>query len=773
MSTKSNSPLALIDKVGIANGRLVIADRAADEARVYEGLNLAFDKSGGGSNFSLSAEGPNGTWSISANASGAPTGVRRLDIDTKNISLDEILLVSGLRKIGVDFDMPISSKFTMALAPDGGLTEIAGDIGFGAGYLRFDDPNDEPKMIDSIDTSFHWDRSARQVAIDQVRVHAGSSDFAFKGAVVPPVREGEAWQIKLVNPQPEIYGAERPGEAPITLTRFALAARVNLAQKTAALDQFSFAGPQCSFAMTGLIDWVNGPHVRLGASLGPTSSATAVRLWPAFIVAPVRSWFLAHWKGGVIETGKLQVDFDAAMMNAMRLQHAPPDKAVAIDFTVSKGAVEFLPGAPLLQNIEGSGHITGRTSTFIAKQGTLDAGAGGPLILSQGMFRVANAEIKPTPAQFSAQVAGSVEAVGALLNKDALKPYASLPVDPTSLKGHIVGTLGVGLQLGPVVRPKDVQLTINAMATDLTAEHLFGKEQLEGASLNVIVDASGMKVKGQGHLFGGPATIDIEKPIDQQATASVSVVLDDAARAKQGLGGLSNLRGPITARMSAPLGVPPPVKAEVELDLTRAAITGLPGISKPAGRPGKISFTLSPDGNGTQIDQLAVDAAPIQARGSLQLGSDLSLVSAKFSQLKFSQGDDMRAEVAKAGDGWKVAVHAAALDARPFLRNLTFAHPDPAAETAQHTESGKETAKESAKESGKEALADKEIEIDLKATSLTGYNKTVLSGADLHLVKRGEALRQFAVSGRFGHAPISGQLSNTGSPSPQLDLGTE
>ncbi len=143
--------------------------------------------------------------------------------------------------------------------------------------------------------------------------------------------------------------------------------------------------------------------------------------------------------------------------------------------------------------------------------------------------------MKPTPSLFTAQVAGTVEAVAALLKIDAMKPYASLPIDPSTLKGNITGKLGVGLRLGPVMKPKDTELTIDANATNLTADHLVGKELLENANLNVLVGASGLSAKGQGRIYDAPATIDIEKPIDQQATASISILLDDATRAKQGL----------------------------------------------------------------------------------------------------------------------------------------------------------------------------------------------------------------------------------------------
>lgn len=766
MSTKADSPLASLDRLGIAHGKLVITDRTTEQTRVYEGLHLALTKSSHGKNFSLSAEGPNGTWSIVADASGVPSSTRHLDISAKNISIDEILLVTGSRKLGVDFDMPISSKFSMALAPDGGLTEIAGKVNFGSGYLRFEDPNDEPKMIDSIATAFHWDRANRRIAIDKAQIHSGGTDFDFKGVLAPPTHEGDDWRLSLVNPRQEIYGAERPGELPIVLSKVGLSARINLVAKKLTLDRFEFSGPKCSFAMSGTIDWTKGPHIRLGASIGPTQSRVAVRLWPSFMIAPVRSWFLSHWKGGIIESGSLRVDFDAATIAAMKLQHAPPDKAVALDFTVSKGVVEFLPGVPPLHDVEGTGHITGRTSTFIATSGRLDTATGGQLVLSNGSFRVFNAEVKPTPAQFSAQVAGSVEAVGALLNLAALKPYASLPIDPTTLQGKIEGTLGIGLRLGPVIKPKDTKLTIDATATDLTAQHLIGKESLEDATLHVLVGASGMKVTGQGQLFGAPASIDIEKPIDQTAMATVSLVLDDAERAKHGLGAFSNVTGPITAKITTPLGVPPPIKANIDLDLTHAAVVGLPGIAKAAGRPGKASFILEVGDKGTQIQQLLVDAAPIEARGSVQLGSDGSMTSARFSQVRFSPGDDMKVDVAKSGNGYKMIVRATTFDARPFLQHLTFAKKNqPAAADADDPHGSK-------KADSKDAVGAKDFDIDLKSAVLKGYNKTVLSNVDLRIVKQGDKLRQFSIDGRFGHAPISGYLVGANSPSPQLNLST-
>jgi hypothetical protein len=768
VSTRPNGPLAAIDHVGISRGRFVIDDRLNDQTKLYNGLDLSLDKSGSGTNLDLSAQGPSGLWSVSASASGNPGGDRRLDVEFKNISLDEISIVSGLRNIGADFDMPVSSKFVMVLGADRSLANVSGRVHFDPGYLRFEDPNDEPRMIDSIDAALHWDRASRRIVIDNAQLQAGQTDFSIGGAIAPPVREGEPWTINFMNSGPSVLGPERPGEDPISIDHIGFQGRLAFGEKSLFVDRFEFNGPNCGLAMAGRIDWKNGPHVRLGASIAPTPAMVAVRLWPSFMAADVRAWFLAHWKEGVLERGTMQVDFDAGMIDAMRHQYAPPDSAVAIDFALSDGAVEFLPGVPLLRGIDGTGHVSGHTATFFANKGLMDLGTSGKLTLSDGLFHIAHADVKPTLTQLSAKVSGDVTAVGDLLNHEALKPYASLPVDPSTLSGQIAGSLGIDLSLGPGARPSDTRLRINAVATDFAAQKLVGDQNLEDATLNIVVDDNGLRATGQGKIFGAPANLDIVRPPSSQAgQASIDLVMDDALRAKQGLTMLPGITGPIATHLTAPLGASGPIKAQVELDLTHATIDSL-GINKPAGRPGKASFALTVnDDHSTLLDQLAIDAGPIQARGSVTIGgADPSQVSAKFTEMKLSGGDDMKLDVSKVGDILKLVVRANTFDARPFLKNLSFAHSEESGESEDNPR--KEASKDVAK-----ALAGTNIDVDLKSAALTGFNKETMSNVELHIVKNGDTLRQFALAGRFGHGTIIGNLTNADTPSPQLELTTD
>jgi hypothetical protein len=265
-------------------------------------------------------------------------------------------------------------------------------------------------------------------------------------------------------------------------------------------------------------------------------------------------------------------------------------------------------------------------------------------------------------------------------------------------------------------------------------------------------------------MFGAPATLEIVKPADRPGEASISLTLDDAVRAKQGFGSIPGVSGPIVAHITAPLDGAEKSKAQIELDLTRTAIEcGLPGLTKPAGRPAKAMVSLSVGEDSTQLDPIVLDLGPMQARGSVELAADQSLISAKFSQVKLSPGDDMKVEASKSGETTKLTIRATTVDARPFLKSLTSA----STEVIGVSGGAGGTA------SRKDQAFFKDVDIDLKSGLLTGHNKQVLSGVEMRLVKHGESIRQFGLTGRFGRDSISGSLSGAGSNAPQINISAQ
>jgi hypothetical protein len=88
----------------------------------------------------------------------------------------------------------------------------------------------------------------------------------------------------------------------------------------------------------------------------------------------------------------------------------------------------------------------------------------------------------------------------------------------------------------------------------------------------------------------------------------------------------------------------------------------------------------------------------------------------------------------------------AALDARPFLRNLTDS------------------------DSGRGAATD--FDLDLNATLLTGANRQIISNAELRVAKKGGQFQTLNISGKLGADQIKGVLTRPDSGAPLFVLTT-
>jgi hypothetical protein len=762
MLTGPESPIGAIDRIAITHGRLVIDDRTADRTLIFSGLDVAFVKSRGAMTFDLSVDGPNGRWSATGRAYGSPGAERGLTLALRNLSLDEILLASSARSLGADTNMPATFETQIGLNADGTVARADGRFKLGAGYLRFDDPEDEPMLIDEITGGFRLEPTTGRIVIERSRLVAGTTLVSVAGAVIPPSEAGAPWTINLAGAEPDIIGPERPGQSPVRIDNSELAARLFPGDKKFVIDRFTFSGADCGFAMAGTVDWTDGPRVRLGASISPTPVKTVLRLWPSFMVAPVRAWLLAHASGGMFRSGTLQVDFDAPTIEAMRAERAPPDASVLLDFTISNAGLELFPGVPPLRGFDGKGHVTGRKSTFLVTNGLIDLGDGRLINVPEGSFEIADADLRPVPATVTAKVSASIETIANLLTYDRLKPYARVPLDLATMRGQVDAKLSLGMKLEPTARPEDSPLEIHATIADFVAEHVVGSTGLDSGSATLEITPSSLRAVGQGRIFGAPATFEVTQAGPRPARAAVKLTLDEAFLAAHGFGAAHGVGGSVVATILAPLGVGDKPTAEVELDLAKATLD-LPGLTKAEGRPGKVAFTFAVKDRTTVLDRVSVEVPPLEARGSIELGADLGLQSARFPIVKLSAGDDMKVEALRFGDAVKVIVRGSAIDARPFLKTILFAP----TERSRPVAAAPATAGDPNAQPG-----GKEIEIDVKTALLSGYNRSVVSGAEVSIVKRGEDLKQLTIAGRFGREPLSGNL--TGAPAaPLFNLSTE
>jgi hypothetical protein len=143
----------------------------------------------------------------------------------------------------------------------------------------------------------------------------------------------------------------------------------------------------------------------------------------------------------------------------------------------------------------------------------------------------------------------------------------------------------------------------------------------------------------------------------------------------------------------------------------------------------------------TLLRDLVLDGGPnIAVRGDLDLSHDGSITQAQLPVVKLSANDEMRVEMDRAGPVLKVQVRATTLDARPFLKQ------EFSASSPTSSSSG-------------------DLDLDLKAATVTGYANQTMQNVDLRMGHRGGEIRDFRLSGRFGSQSVVGQMgrSETGS----------
>jgi hypothetical protein len=151
--------------------------------------------------------------------------------------------------------------------------------------------------------------------------------------------------------------------------------------------------------------------------------------------------------------------------------------------------------------------------------------------------------------------------------------------------------------------------------------------------------------------------VDVARAPGEEGSATITFALDAAGRAKRGLNFGSWLTGPLPIKLKAPLTR---ANAEVEIDLTPAGVDNpVPGLSKPAGKPGKATFLVKPSPEGASLSNIAIELGVPMFRGSAQMDLAGAIESATITQARIAAGDDFKVDVVNGESSLKVSARGA------------------------------------------------------------------------------------------------------------------
>ncbi|MCE4224712.1 DUF3971 domain-containing protein [Methylobacterium sp. C25] len=729
-----------LDRARITNGRLTLIDDDARERAVFERVNGLFrrDATRDARIFELRIDGPHGEWRFGGDLHEEGGGRRSGTITLDDLPVTDMLLLGGMSKLPVETDLKLSASADVAINA-GRIDTMKVGVHSSAGNLLIEEKDFNPVTIETLNAQASWDEAGRALKLDALDYAGAGNAIRLEGLFAQsPSGAITDWTFGFSGRNAVLRGAAAT-DAPVKVAE--ITGHLTGREGGISIDDFSMRGEKLNGTITGTIGTSRDDDgVTLRIKADHTDGRLALRLWPEHIAPAVRYYLQDYLVGGQVDATDIVVDLSGSEM-AAALQGAPlPDKALHVDVAVSDAGLTVSRDAPPLSRARLSGVITGRSTTISGASAEIRMADNRVLAISDGSFTVRDPQPAKVPAQIGLRLGGSADAVAALLQTKMFKGLTGADIDPANVKGRADMRIDFPLNLKHVPDLADIPVTLNGALTDLTVDKAFGKERFEQGRFALNYDRSGFAMKGDGRVLGAPVTIDLKQPKPgAPGEALVSVVLDETFRAKKGFPVAPQLTGSIPARITVPIGRSgsgkPPMR--VEADLTKAGIDGLlPGWSKAAGKPGKLSLTLAENANGgSDLRDINLDAAPALARGSAVITADGAFDRADITSLKLSPGDDMRVSVDHSSGVYKVAVKGAVADARPFLKTLTS--PDP--------------------KKGKDKDG-KDIEADIALNILTGYNGEALTNANLKMTMRDGDIRSAQVKGRFGSAPLTASI---------------
>jgi AsmA-like C-terminal region/Protein of unknown function len=718
-----------LDRLTLANGHFEIDNEATQRSVVYKDFAVTFDHSGSTAHARIAATGPAGPWTIAAQASdsSAPT----LSVQGHDLSLADLQAFDKAPP-PLTAEGPIAFKLDAELTPESALRAFAARFTVGAGRVRINNPDAVPFSIDEASGAMAWDQDARRFRVDRLQVLAGLTHVEAQGWIAPPADAAKVWNAHLESSRAQ-FSPERPGANPVALESIIFDARFLEPTSQFVIDGLRARGPTVDVAIKAeTAPDGKGSSLKLGIDVGPSATSDLIRLWPQFINPDVREWCAQNLHGGRLQ-GSLKADWTAADLDAMAHKRGLPRESLHGEFTTRDVGVDLLPGLPVMMTDEGTGSFTGHEFTVSGNRATMVLSPSRRVQANGLVFTVP--DITPRPiidASAQAHMTGTADALADLLMREPLRRQAGLTLDPATVKGQAEGDLVLDLKLGKTARPEDTQFHATGELDNLQIEKFLADEKLDSATAVFEADRNALKIAGDGELLGAATHVDVARALGEEGSATVTFALDAAGRAKRGLNFGSWLTGPLPIKLKAPLTR---ASAEVEIDLTPAGVDNpVPGLSKPAGKPGKATFLVKPTPEGASLSNIAIELGVPMLHGSAQMDPDGAIESATITQARIAPGDDFKVDVVNGPASLKASVRGASLDARAFVKSVL-----------EGTSSGQAAAKD--------------FDLDAKIASVIGSNKQTITNMELTASRRAGETRFGSLHGRIG----AGVVMATGS----------
>jgi hypothetical protein len=719
-----------LTEIGLKSGTISVDDRRSGKQWEFANINLSLTRPDTGSvALAIASTGADGPWSLAATVTPRPGGRRFVEMIVRDISPKDLLLALRLGDGQFEADTPVSATVRAELGPDAEPLTLEGEVVVGAGEIV--DPRERLSRlrIDEAQFGLRWD-AARRLLLTPIEISAGANHLSLLAQMEPPRTRGGPWGMAITGGRIELGSIDQKREPPLVLDRIAMRGRIDPAAHRVEVEHGEMAGASAGVTFAGAID-SSGTEPRLIGSLTgtPMTAAALKQMWPALMVAKIRTWVGEHVLAGNVERMAMSVN---APLNTLRPNGPPvPDDGLSVEINASGAILQPFGALPAIRDADVAVRIVGRAASVkVGRAISVLAPSGRKFNLSNGVFEVADMQPQPPMSRTRFRVDGTVDAAAELISLPALRNAAAIQIDPATSRGTFAAQVTLGMPVGLELQGT-VAYSVDADVTNLSIERMVRGQKLEANTVRVSANPQGVQLKGDVRIGGTPLTIDYRKPVgDADAEIRLQTTLDDAARARFSGELGTMLGGPIPVKLNGRIGSGDrESRFAVDCDLVQAKITELlPGWVKNPGKPTRATFTFVDKGRTFRLEDLVVDGSGTQVKGMIEIDNDGEVVLANFPTFILSDGDKASLKAERAPDGtMKVTMRGDVYDGRGFVKGAMSGPGE---------------------EKGKPSTRD--VDLDIKVGALVGFNGEALRGVELRVSRRAGQIRSFILNAKVG-----------------------
>ena len=406
-----------LDRLTLANGYFEIQNDATQRRVVYKDFAVVFDHSGSTAHATISATGPAGPWSVSAQASDGDAPA--LSVEARDLSLAD-LQAFDKRPPPLTAEGPIAIRIEAEVTPQSTLRTFTGRFSVGAGRVRFNNPDAVPFFIDEATGAVAWDGDARRYRIDKLEVLSGQTHVNMQGSLAPPADADQVWTAHL-EARDARFSPEHAGANPVELELIVVDTRYLAAAQRFIVDGLTARGPTVDLSLKAeSAPDGDGSSLKLDLAAGPSATLDLVRLWPQFINPDVREWCAHNLHGGRLR-GTMKANWTAADLDAMAHKRGLPRESLHGEFTTRDVGVDLMPGLPMMMTDEGSGSFTGHEFSLSGNRAYMTLSPTRRVQASDLAFNIADTTPRPiVDASSHAHMTGTADSLADLLDARAV-----------------------------------------------------------------------------------------------------------------------------------------------------------------------------------------------------------------------------------------------------------------------------------------------------------------------------------------------------------------